>query len=216
MSLLTLFEVALNAVSLSSLSINFNASYEWHLQAGESLSVFPAGRGALIATDVHVGQKWDVYVDDAFAGTFEDSEYAVRFGDFEGHVIITAAKDMNFVLHVRFLPYKPGEKSVLVKLSDSGLPNDVKPSASSGLPLEAFLFCVMLLGVIGLIICVVDVKRRQNHRENDRMEISEDDDGNIPPVLTQPVKGPVPYGQQPVQYVYIMPPPYPTGMVVPQ
>jgi hypothetical protein len=209
-----LFGVVVSRRSLSSLSLNCDVSYLWYLDAGQSVTVFPVRRGAFVSTDVHIGQKWDVFIGDAFARSFEDTDYGVWFGDFEGHVVITATQEMNFMLHIRFLPYEKGEKLVLVKSSDPPIRKspDAKLSREFRTKVCIFIAWIILMCVAG---AMWDIDYDDDEVEDDRIEISESDVASIPPVLTQPIRDRLPYSQQPVQYLYVMPPPYPPGMAIP-
>jgi hypothetical protein len=211
-SILALMDFFLNSVSFSSVSANFNTSYERRLLAGESLTVLPAGRGAILAADSHLGQKWDIYVNNIFATSFEEDDYAVKFGDHDGHVVITASRDITFTLHIRFVPYEAGEKPVLVHTSSLTVPDPPaqhppaqSPSASGSA--EALVLIVSFLALIAVVVCVIRSRRQRNHEPNDFMEISEDEEVSIPPSLPRPVRGIANSFPQPVQYVYIMPPP---------
>jgi hypothetical protein len=214
MNVLSLVGLLLNSVSLNSLSVNFNASYEWHLQAGESITIYPAGLGAFVSTDSSTGQKWDVFVENKYATSFQDSDYSVSFGGSRGHVVITATKDIAFVLHVRFLPYRMGQKSGLVRKSASvssaqapAAQHHVSQLPSSSVAIEGCILLASFLALVTVVVFIVHSRRRVNHDLNEPMDISDDDVDNVPPSLPQPIKAQIPFTQQPVQYEYVMTPP---------
>jgi hypothetical protein len=78
------------------------------------------------------------------------------------------------------------------------------------------LMVVCLIALTGVVGCIASCRRAPNHQANERMEISENEELDVPPVLPPQAMGQVPHHQPAMQYVYVMPPPNPYFVGPPQ
>jgi hypothetical protein len=83
-----------------------SASYKWHLNASESLTVVLTRPGSLVVADPGTGLSWEVRIGDRAVSTFQDLAFGISFGASEGSVVLTALQAMHFVVHIRFLAYR--------------------------------------------------------------------------------------------------------------
>jgi hypothetical protein len=186
--ILKLLNLLSSARSQYSLSMDYNMSYEWHLRANEHLLVAPSARGAYVECSTYDGLAVKAGLAGSSLRPIEGttSLIGIAFGTHTGDVLLTALKDLTFVIHIRFLPYTAGQEAEVL-FAPRRSPIDESSANDSAAPpgpvvpgrIDARNW-VLVVGSVALAVCIgvgiICAVRRENHGDYQEIEISDSED----------------------------------------
>jgi hypothetical protein len=205
----SLVDLFASTLAFYSISMNYNMSYQWHLLPGEHLVVVPSALGACFACSSYQYLAVTVHTGKDSKQNAPDDIVGVRLGGQWGQIDVVASREVTFFVHIRFVQYDasdeirfirhperlpfnvtessessdPGDRSQSREISGSTRLSDDSGNAST-LPIVSFSLAVAVI----VVFLIIQNRRRENHRNYEEMDISDDEDLDtyIPAVVDRP------------------------------